>query len=67
MPGGMSYEQVQAAVPHSARVISDPPRALDLSLARQLRGHTHLSKIQAVHTADHALIDATAEFIATLR
>ncbi|MGJ7504257.1 hypothetical protein ACSFBF_28150 [Variovorax sp. ZT5P49] len=35
MPGGMSYEQVQAAVPHSARVVSDPPRVLDLSLARQ--------------------------------
>lgn len=35
MPGGMSYEQVQAAVPHSARVASDPPRVLDLSLARQ--------------------------------
>jgi hypothetical protein len=35
MPGGMSYEQVQAAVPHSARVASDPPRVLDLTLARQ--------------------------------
>ena len=35
MPGGMSYEQVQAAVPHSARVASDPPRVLDLPLARQ--------------------------------
>lgn len=35
MPGGMSYDQVQQAVPHSARVISDPPRILDLDLARQ--------------------------------
>lgn len=35
MPGGMSYEQVQAAVAHSARVVSDPPRVLDLALARQ--------------------------------
>lgn len=35
MPGGMAYEQVQAAVPHCARVISDPPRVLDLALARQ--------------------------------
>ena len=25
MPGGMSYAHVQQAVPHSARVISDPP------------------------------------------
>lgn len=35
MPGGMSYAQVQDAVPHSARVISDPPRLLNLELARQ--------------------------------
>lgn len=35
MPGGMSYEQVQQAVPDSARVISDPPRVLDLDLARK--------------------------------
>jgi len=35
MPGGMSYEQVQQAVNHSARVISDPPRVLSLELARQ--------------------------------
>jgi hypothetical protein len=35
MPGGISYAQVQQAVPHSARVISDPPRVLDLDLARR--------------------------------
>jgi hypothetical protein len=35
MDGGMSYAQVQAAVPESANVISDPPRVLDLELARQ--------------------------------
>src|SRR5690349_797295 len=35
MPGGMSYEQVQASVPASARVISDPPLVLDLDLARR--------------------------------
>lgn len=35
MPGGMSYEQVQRAVEHSECVVSDPPRALDLNLARQ--------------------------------
>jgi len=35
MPGGMSYAQVQQAVPHSARVVSDPPRVLTLDLARQ--------------------------------
>ncbi len=33
----------------------------------ELRGHSHLSEIQAVHTADHALGDAVAAFIATLR
>ena len=35
MEGGMSYSQVEAAVPHSARVVTDPPRTLDLDLARQ--------------------------------
>src|SRR6185503_3402714 len=35
MPGGISYAQVQRAVPQSARVVSDPPRVLDLDLARQ--------------------------------
>jgi hypothetical protein len=35
MPGGMSYAQVQQAVASSARVVSDPPRVLDLDLARQ--------------------------------
>ena len=35
MPGGMSYAQVQEAVEHSARVVSDPPRVLNLDLARQ--------------------------------
>lgn len=35
LPGGMSYAQVQAAVPLSARVVSDPPRVLSLELARQ--------------------------------
>lgn len=35
MPQGMSYEQVRAAAPHCARVVSDPPRVLDLALARQ--------------------------------
>src|SRR3954447_16396830 len=35
MEGGMSYESVQAAVPQSANVISDPPRAMDMDLARR--------------------------------
>jgi hypothetical protein len=35
MEGGMSYAQVQAAVPQALRVISDPPRELTLELARQ--------------------------------
>ena len=35
MPGGMSYPQVQEAVQASARVVSDPPRAFTLDLARQ--------------------------------
>jgi protein tyrosine phosphatase (PTP) superfamily phosphohydrolase (DUF442 family) len=35
MPGGMSFDQVEQAVEHSARVISDPPRVLNLDLAKQ--------------------------------
>lgn len=35
MEGGMSYAQVQAAVAHAANVVTDPPRVLDLELARQ--------------------------------
>ncbi|MGH7524673.1 MAG: hypothetical protein ACREK8_10235 [Gemmatimonadales bacterium] len=35
MPGGIAYAQVQSAVEQSARVISDPPRELNLELARQ--------------------------------
>lgn len=33
--GGISYASVQAAVPESANVVSDPPRPLDLDLARR--------------------------------
>ena len=35
MDGGMSYESVQAAVPESANVVSDPPRVLDMDLERE--------------------------------
>ena len=35
MEGGMSYDQVQAATPQSINVISDPPRVLNLDLAKQ--------------------------------
>ncbi|HMI78026.1 MAG TPA: hypothetical protein VK484_04495 [Ferruginibacter sp.] len=35
MDGGMSYDQVQEATPHSINVISDPPRVLNLDLAKQ--------------------------------
>jgi hypothetical protein len=33
--GGMSYGDVQAAVAESANIVSDPPRVLDMDLARQ--------------------------------
>lgn len=36
MEGGMSFTDVQAAVPEAANVVSDPPRVLDMDLARQL-------------------------------
>ena len=35
MEGGMSYASVQAAVAESANIVSDPPRVLDMDLARQ--------------------------------
>jgi hypothetical protein len=35
MEGGMSYTSVQAAVAESANVVSDPPRVLDMDLARR--------------------------------
>jgi len=35
MEGGMSYKQVQEATPDSINVISDPPRVLNLELAKQ--------------------------------
>src|SRR3954451_15510505 len=35
MEGGMSYADVEAAVPVSANVVSDPPRVLDMDLARR--------------------------------
>lgn len=33
--GGMSYADVQAAVPESANVIADPPRPFDMDVARR--------------------------------
>ena len=35
MEGGMSYASVQAAVPESVNIVSDPPRVLDADLARE--------------------------------
>jgi hypothetical protein len=35
MDGGMSYDQVKAATTNCVNVISDPPRELNLELARQ--------------------------------
>jgi protein tyrosine phosphatase (PTP) superfamily phosphohydrolase (DUF442 family) len=35
MEGGMSFASVQAAVPESAVIASDPPRVMDMDLARR--------------------------------
>lgn len=35
MEGGMSYAEVQAAVPRSANLIADPPREFDMDVARR--------------------------------
>jgi hypothetical protein len=36
MDGGMSYAQVEAAVPESVNIVADPPRPFDLDAAREL-------------------------------
>lgn len=33
--GGMSYAQVQEAVPESVNIVAEPPRPLDMDLARE--------------------------------
>jgi hypothetical protein len=35
MDGGMSYQEVEAAVPESENVVSDPPREMTMDLARR--------------------------------
>ncbi len=35
MDGGMSYADVEAAVPESANLIADPPREFDMDVARR--------------------------------
>lgn len=35
MEGGMSYDSVEAAVPASTQIVSDPPRTMDMDLARK--------------------------------
>ena len=35
MEGGMSFTDVQSAVPESVNLIADPPRAFDMDVARQ--------------------------------
>ena len=35
MEGGMSYADVQAAVPESVNIIADPPREFDMDVARR--------------------------------
>ncbi len=35
MESGLSYASVQAAVPASANIVSDPPQVLDMDLARR--------------------------------
>src|SRR4051812_28191081 len=49
MDGGMSYADVQAAVPQSANVISDPPREMTMELAqRQIAALDDLPRPTAV-------------------
>jgi hypothetical protein len=43
MEGGMSYDDVQSAVPESENLIADPPRDFDMDVAR--RGVAALDKL----------------------
>lgn len=68
MPGGISYAQVQAAVEHAARVISDPPRVLDLDLARrQVAALDGLARPTLVTCRSGPRASATAYLYAGLR
>jgi hypothetical protein len=44
MPGGMSYADVEAAVPESVNLVADPPREFDMGVAR--RGVAALDALQ---------------------
>jgi protein tyrosine phosphatase (PTP) superfamily phosphohydrolase (DUF442 family) len=35
VPGGLSYADVEAAVPRSGNIVSDPPTPMDMELARR--------------------------------
>jgi hypothetical protein len=65
MEGGMSYEDVQRAVPVSANVVSDPPTPLDLDLARTGPRSSALiylyAGLQASASADDVLARAEAD------
>jgi hypothetical protein len=43
MDGGLSYESVQEAVPESMNIVSDPPREMNMDLARQ-----HIAALDAL-------------------
>ena len=53
MEGGMAYASVQAAVGESVNIVSDPPRVLDMDLARQL--------VATGATSDEVLARAAAD------
>ena len=44
MDGGMSYADVQAAVPESANVVSDPPRGIGLHIRWRRSRHVVTSR-----------------------
>ncbi|MEO8066249.1 MAG: hypothetical protein ABI599_01020 [Flavobacteriales bacterium] len=68
MPGGISYEQVKQAIPTSARVISDPPRVLDLDLARKhVDALDHLPRPTLISCRSGARASAVAYMYAGLK
>ena len=68
MDGGMSYTDVQAAVAQSANVVSDPPRELDMDLARrQIRALDELPRPTLVTCRTGARSSAVVYLYAGLR
>ena len=55
-------DAIEAQLVQIGRII-DPPRTAALYAPLQLRGHSHMSEVYAINTADSALGDAIRGFV----